>query len=170
MATYFIGGRNIITVPSLGASNPTRTYKGGEIVSGQYSLGERVDSGFIIHLDGSRLHGVMVTPIYYGPIVYESFQVYDGTYIDGYGPYRIPSQDEFIDYIQPMLRGEVTDYLPWGLTDGWPASKPSTGGIFTSTLSGGDPENVLRYSLSTNTYGYTNTTSAELNGFLIRNF
>jgi hypothetical protein len=37
-------------------------------------------------------------------------------------------------------------------------------------LSGGDPENVLRYSLSTNTYGYTNTTSAELNGFLIRNF
>jgi len=146
------------------ASKPKRFSLGDDFIDGSSSAGR------IIYLDSSNSHGLIVGPLWYGvQNSWDSWVSKDGGTENGYGLYRTPTYSEFQTYIQPMLNETQTDYLPWGVYSGWPASEQGLDKWWTGTEQ--SPTAAYAYSVQTDTFvALSKNVSTAIGGFLVREF
>ena len=143
------------------ASKAKRFSSGNDFVSGS-SLGGRV-----IYLDSSTSHGLIVSPIWYTARSWTSMMTLDGNFENNFGPYRVPTESEFNTRIRPMLNESQTDYLPWGVYSGWPASEQGLDKWWVADEV--DASSARAYSVQTDTFvTILKTTNAV--GIIIRDF
>ena len=112
-------------------SKPKRFSLGDDFVEGS-SVGGR-----IIYLDSSTSHGVIISPYWYDPFVSQTdLLLAEDGYVNGYGPYQVPTEGQFNDYVRPMINGTATDYLPWNEYSGWPTRANMEGKNIWMKISG----------------------------------
>jgi hypothetical protein len=99
------------------ASKPKRFSNGDDFVEGS-SVGGRV-----VYTDSSTAHGLIVSPLWYTARSWDSAMTLDDKTENGYGMYRVLSESDFNTYIRPMLNNTQSNYLPFNVYSGWPASK-----------------------------------------------